>query len=384
MPTPAAQPAPDAPETSPDAPAPATPAPPPSAAATASPAPPVAEKAVTPAAPRWDWAVFPIVFYAPETSLGFAAGAAIFDDTPRPAGEQRRDDSLAMAVQATLRRQYQVSLSAVKFWADARFQLTEDAALVRYPNAFWGLGDDTPEAARDAFTQSGAFSRVTFAGRLVEKLYLGAGLTTAWYDVAGGAPGGAVDAYLQAVPTSGAAFGVGPILRRDTRDDAMGAHRGSISSFAATFFPAALGSTYHFAFYELDHRSHFSLGARTVLAMEAYGAYAPGQVPLAELPALGGGSRLRGYYQGRYRDHLYVMGQLECRVRVVWRFSVAPFAGVGNVFPSLSALSLDRPKVAGGLSVRFNLKTERDLNVHVDVAKSPISSGVYFNMGEAF
>jgi Omp85 superfamily domain len=351
---------------------------------TTVPAPSVAEEAATPPTPRWDYAVFPIVFYAPETSLGVAAGFALFDDTPRPANEQRRDDSITLALQATLRRQYAVSVSAVKFFDDARYQLTEDAAVVSYPNAYWGLGNDSPEAAQDPFTQSGAVSRVTFAGRVVEQLYLGAGLSTGWYDITGGAPDGTVDGYLQKSPASGAAIGFGPILRRDTRDDAMGAHRGSLSSFSATFFPAALGSIYHYTFYELDHRSHLALGSRTVLAMEAYAAYAPGQVPLAELPALGGGSRLRGYYQGRYRDHLYVMGQVECRVRVVGRFSLAPFGGVGNVFSSPSAVSLERPKVAGGLSVRFSLKKDRDLNVHLDVAKSPISSGIYLNMGEAF
>jgi outer membrane protein assembly factor BamA len=174
------------------------------------------------------------------------------------------------------------------------------------------------------------------------------------------------------------------VVRRDTRDDALGPHRGSLTSLTAAFFPGFLGGAYQMQIYEVDQRTFLSLGTRTVLAMEAYGLYAPGEVPIAELPALGGSSRLRGYFQGRFRDHLYLMGQLEARIRVVWRFSVAPFIGVGNVFPSPSDISFDRTKVAGGLAVRFRLKKERELNVHVDVAKSPISSGVYLNLGEAF
>jgi len=121
-----------------------------------------------------------------------------------------------------------------------------------------------------------------------------------------------------------------------------------------------------------------------VLAMEGYAVYAPGDVPLAEIPALGGPSRLRGYYQGRFRDHLYATAQLECRVRISGRFSVAPFAAVGNVFSDPAAVSLAHPKLAGGAALRFNLKKERDLNIHLDVARSPISSGVYVNLGEAF
>jgi hypothetical protein len=87
-------------------------------------------------------------------------------------------------------------------------------------------------------------------------------------------------------------------------------------------------------------------------------------------------SRLRGYFQGRYRDHVYLTAQAEWRIHIAGRFSVAPFAAVGNVFPALSAVSFDRTKVAGGGAVRFSLKKERDLNVHIDVAESPIA-GIY-------
>jgi hypothetical protein len=352
------------------------------------PSPAVTEPA--PAAPpaaaseaRWDWAVFPVVFYAPETSLGLVLGAAIFDDRPRPAGEPRRDDSANIAVQLTLRKQVAVSLNLTKYFDDARYQITEDAALAHVPNFYWGLGNETPDSNEESFTQSGVFSRITFGARLVEALYVGGGLSAGWYSVSGVTKGGPLNDFLNSTPASGSLFGVGPILRRDTRDDPLGAHHGSISSFAATFYPGSIGA-YAFSFYELDHRGHFSIGSRSVLAFELYGAYAPGHVPVVDMPALGGSARMRGYFQGRYRDHLYVMGQAEWRVRVYGRFSLAPFAGVGNVFPTLAAFSLQDPKVAGGLSVRFSLKKERDLNVHLDVAVSPISSGIYFNLGEAF
>ena len=346
------------------------------------PAPPTATKQAP--EDRWDYAFIPLVFYAPETSLGFAAGIALFDDAPSPPGRPRRDDSLAVFFQGTLRKQFTVSLSGVKFWDSARYQLTEDAAVLHFPNTYWGLGNETPDGAQDPYTQSGVVTRASFAVRVAEEIYAGAAVGAGWYDTAGGAPGGAVEAYSAVTPPSGSAFGVGPVIRRDTRDDALGPHNGSLTSLAATFFPMALGGTYRFESYELDHRSYITLGSRSVLALEGYALYALGHVPIAELPALGGSARLRGYYQGRYRDHLYVMGQLEWRIRVAGRFSVAPFGGAGNVFPTASALSFDGTKVAGGLALRFNLKKERDLNVHIDIAKSPTSSGIYLNMGEAF
>jgi hypothetical protein len=352
------------------------PSPPTPAAVIPEPAPP-------PAA-RWDYAFIPVVFYAPETSLGLVVGGAVYGDAPTAPGVARRDDSLAVLLQGTVRKQFSITLSGVKYWDAARYQLTEDATWVRFPSYFWGVGNDTPDAARELYNQSLATNRASFAVRIAESVYAGGGIGVGWYATSGGAPGGSVMGYLDAVGARGGVLGAGPVLRRDTRDDAIGTHRGSLTALAATIFTDAFGGAYRYQVYELDQRTFVPLGQRSVLAMEAYGIYAPGAVPLAELPALGGPSRLRGYYQGRFRDHLYVMGQVEWRVRVAWRFSVAPFAGVGNVFPDLAAVSLDRPKAAVGAALRFNLKKERDVNIHVDVAKSPISSGIYLNMGEAF
>jgi hypothetical protein len=148
--------------------------------------------------PRWDYALIPLVFYAPETSLGLALGVAIYEDTPGPADKPRRDDSVSFALQGTLRKQFSVNLSAVKFWSAARYQLTEDAALLHFPNIYWGLGNDSPEAARDLFTQSGGSSRSSFAVRIFEEVYAGGGLVAGWYRTSGSTPGGAVDAYLAA------------------------------------------------------------------------------------------------------------------------------------------------------------------------------------------
>jgi hypothetical protein len=370
---------------------PPAPAPPPSPGPAPGPTPSTAARASTPEAPaapasRWDYAFLPLVFYAPETSLGLAFGVGVYDDTPSPPDKPRRDDNASLIFQGTLKKQFLIGLSGMKYWQGGRGQATEDISLVHFPNVFWGVGNDTPESARELFTQSLAVSRTSVAWRVPGEIYAGVGATAGWYRTLAGTPGGSVDAYSTTVPARGPAIGAGPVVRRDTRDDAIGSHHGSLTTLTATFFPSFLGSTYHFQVYEIDQRTFLTLdgGSRAVLAMEAYGVYSPGTVPIAELPALGGPTRLRGYFQGRYRDHLYLMGQAECRIRVIGRWSVAPFAGVGNVFSAPSAVSFDRTKAAAGLAVRFRVKAERDLNVHLDVAKSPISSGVYLNIGEAF
>src|SRR5215831_10959696 len=97
-----------------------------------APAPAPAADAPPTEASRWDWALLPLVFYAPETSLGVAFGIGVYDDTPSPPDRPRRDDAVSLVLQATLRKQLSVNLSGVKFWQDGRQQATEDIAVVHF------------------------------------------------------------------------------------------------------------------------------------------------------------------------------------------------------------------------------------------------------------
>jgi hemolysin activation/secretion protein len=146
-----------------------------------------------------------------------------------------------------------------------------------------------------------------------------------------------------------------------------------------------VGSDYDYDIYEFDQRNYLALGRRLVLAFEGYGRWARGGfVPLDDLSALGGATRLRGFFEGRYRDRLYLMSQLELRVHVAWRLSAAPFVAIGDVYSRFASVTLDSFKPAGGLGLRVNIKRERQLNVRLDFAMSSTSSGLYLGLGEAF
>ena len=42
---------------------------------------------------------------------------------------------------------------------------------MHFPNIFWGVGNETPDAASDPFTQSGGATRATFVVRIFEEVY---------------------------------------------------------------------------------------------------------------------------------------------------------------------------------------------------------------------
>jgi hypothetical protein len=334
---------------------------------------------------RWDWVAVPVPFYSARTSFGVAAAFIVFEDLPVPEGVSRRDDQLKLTLQVTLKKQFSLSGDGVLYWRDGDLRLDESATLTRFPNDFWGVGNDTPSDARDGYVERRVQARTGFSARIWEEIYVGGQLTLGYYRTTGFDEGGAVSNYLMTNPASGTLVGVGPVIRRDTRDDAIGPHRGSFTSLTGTVFSDKLHSGFVYQFWELDQRQYLPLVEHWgVFAWQVFGRYAPGHPPLDDLPALGGASRLRGYFEGRYRDTLYLMTQAEWRVPVWGRFGLAPFGGIGNVFPGPGSIFIEWPKAAVGLGVRYRLIPDRDLNVRFDVAVGIGTWGFNLNVGEAF
>ena len=92
------------------------------------------------------------------------------------------------------------------------------------------------------------------------------------------------------------------------------------------------------------------------------------------MPLLGSDERMRGYYQGRYRDKNVVSGQLEYRRQLTWRHGIVAWAGAGTMGPSLSSLNNGRwLRLRRALAYRFEFKPR--VNVRLDYGIGNGSSG---------
>jgi hypothetical protein len=99
---------------------------------------------------------------------------------------------------------------------------------------------------------------------------------------------------------------------------------------------------------------------------------------------LGGGKRMRGYYEGRYRDQNVGLLQSELRLDVYKRLGAVVFGSVGVLGSDESLLRLHEPKGAYGAGLRFSLTKRDRLNLRVDYGLARQSSGFYLTVGEAF
>ncbi len=93
------------------------------------------------------------------------------------------------------------------------------------------------------------------------------------------------------------------------------------------------------------------------------------QIPFFMLPALGGGSTLRGYSSWRFRDKNSLLLQAEWRIMVNRYLDLAFFYDAGKVAARTSALDLDGLKDDYGAGLRFHGPLATPLRI--ELASSP-------------
>jgi len=76
--------------------------------------------------------------------------------------------------------------------------------------------------------------------------------------------------------------------------------------------------------------------------------------------------------------------QAEYRIHVWKRFSVASFAGIGDVAPTLTSFTFNPIKYSLGGGIRYRIDSREGTNIRVDYAWGRGSNGLYVTLLEAF
>ena len=123
-------------------------------------------------------------------------------------------------------------------------------------------------------------------------------------------------------------------------------------------------------------------GKKTILALEGTAVITMGNAPFFNMAQLGGTRRLRGYFEGKFRDKHLLLAQAELRQEGFGRFGGVAFAGMGTVFGSAGESLEWRPN--GGIGLRYQLDKKQKLNIRADYGFGVKSQGFYLTFGEAF
>ena len=324
---------------------------------------------------------FPYVYYTPETDWAFGGTAIV---TFRPGGDRSLNpSSLTIDAYYTVRHQLQCSIDPELYLSGNRYLVSGSIGAGKIVDRYWGIGPLTEESDSTKYVK-GMF-KVQVRGELLLLDRLKCGVLMEFERVwmidreqnrllrAGDVEGRG----------GGTSSGAGIAIVWDTRDNIFSPERGSFHQIEYTLFGGLFGGDFTFQRGLLDLRMYIPPGTG-VIALQAYGMAAWGGPPFWQVPPLGGDFIMRGYYLGRYRDNISFAAQAEYRLMILHRFGAAAFLGAGGVAsrPGTMRLASVRPSYGGGL--RYMLDESERLTLRVDAGFGSGSSGIYFNIREAF
>lgn len=324
----------------------------------------------------------PLYFYTPETESGFGALLAYYF---RPEGTpEDRSSSVQAIFIYTTKKQLSVILEGSMYLRSGKARVRAAIGGSEFPDTFWGVGNDTPDAFEEDFTPRTVFGSAAYERRLGSAWYMGPLVQVAHRELIEREEGGLLDTHIIPGTRDGYVVLAGASVTRDTRNDDVYPRSGMLSVAQAGVADGALGSDYAFTSYSLSSTVYVAPARTHVLALRVSADATTATPPFDLLPGLGGDTLLRGYYAGRYRDRNLVAVQAEYRLPVWWRLGLVVFGAAGQVAHDVDAFRADRFHGSGGFGLRFLVNRAEGLNIRADFGSGETGDGFYLGIGEVF
>lgn len=252
----------------------------------------------------------------------------------------------------------------------------------KFPGPFFGVGPRTPKSAQELFTPRTFVLGVTAQREIRPHTFAQVGLRILHMSIVETVPGGLLSA--DTIPGSTGYTAVSPEIGLvfDSRDQLFDPQGGAFIQGTVRINLPPIGGSAGYQRYLLDARVYHRVRPGSVLAIQAAFEGTSGNVPFEELPQLGG-SELRAYVFGRWRDRVALRDQVEWRQHVYWRVGAVAFLAAGGIGPTIGSFGPIRTSYGAGF--RFNLSTKENANFSMDVAGGQEgASTVSLRFAEAF
>lgn len=186
---------------------------------------------------------------------------------------------------------------------------------------------------------------------------------------------------------------LGIFAQYDTRDVTFNAYKGIFLKLEAKWYPKFFGNTgRNFGRLTCTFDWYQRLWKGAVLAYDLYGDFLLGTPSWHLYAKMGGSDRMRGYYEGRYRDKRLIETQLELRQKIYRRHGIVGWVGLGNIW-GRDNFRWKNTLYNFGVGYRFEFK--KRMNIRLDYGWGEFgnrnlpwdnkrSSAFFFTVSEAF
>jgi outer membrane protein assembly factor BamA len=332
---------------------------------------------------RSSFNAYPYAFYSPESKLAFGAGGIyIFY------GGQEKDlkpSKIGFGGYYSTNKQYNISINPNLYFFENKLYIEFPTSYGYFIAKYWGIGDDVPvyDSASYAVTTFKTTLKVQVPPEFFSAHRTGLILDLDFTEMTDKRGNELLQNDSLPGSNGGNLIGLGTDLVWDSRDNLFFPNSGGYQYFKVVVYPGM--SDYTFSLIELDVRAYRAIAPDHVFAFNFYVESALGETPFYRLPALGGQKRMRGYFNGRYRDNFYGMMQAEYRQYFWKRLGFAVFGGVGNVADNMLEYDFSTLKYSYGAGLRFQFNKEQKVNLRMDIGLGNDGNrGIYFGIQEAF
>ena len=325
----------------------------------------------------------PIVYYTPETKWG-AGAAGVFRFKLKGEPDTSRHSNVLFSLSVTQLKQIVLG-APFQFWfKKEKYNIYGEPAYQNVNFLFYGIGNQNPATYKEKYYTSFTRLRLAALRKVYPHLYAGFRYVfdyTTMYNLE--KHGELVKGNITG-SSGGVVSGMGGTIKYDSRDNQFYPTRGYYVELYALTNSKVTGSNFRFDKYSLDMSTAIRLPFKEVLVLNAYGVITTGDVPFYHLAFLGGEKKLRGIYEGRYRDKDCWVLQAEYRKELFWRIGMVAFAGLGAVAPNLNSFNGKYAQFTYGGGIRGTIDKKQHLNMRLDLGVNNQHINYYFTIGEAF
>jgi len=330
---------------------------------------------------------FPVVGYAPETSVAFAGLGMLQLQVGQPSPSNRLS-TVSAAAAYTLRNQWLVSLAPSFYLRNGRAHVYGDLRVQQWDGDFYGLGRNASLDAAETFVPREARAAVGFRHRVADtSLSLGTRARIRALTMHERVEGGLLESVAPPGYDGARVVALGAVAAWDTRDLEFFPRKGAFVEATLERAAPELGADHAFWGAEIDARAYKQLGRRAehIVAAQARVELRDGTAPFFELPTFGGMNIMRGVSEGLFRDQNGAAAQVEYRSPFVGPIGFVAFAGAGEVFGRFAALGDAAAAWSAGGGVRLAIDKANGVNARLDYGVSRNEfSGIYLSVTEAF
>ena len=327
-----------------------------------------------------NWAFIPAVVYSPETSLGLGLRAIRVFRYKENGNSDLRPSSLPLTFLYTLNNQT-IFTTELDLWAnDNKEYFNTRLELSNFPFKYYGIGNNPVVMEGELYKTRFAYIHLNYQRKISRGFYMGPRYEFRIDDIFDRIPGGILESTQVPGYNGQRLSGLGVLLNLDTRDNIFQPSKGWFNSFGWMGFASFLGSNFSFNQYTFDFRRYIKTSETHVLAVQSWWSFTTGNPPFQHVSLIGGSDRMRGFFEGRFRDNHAMVHQAEYRLPLHRNLGIVFFGHTGQVAQQAADFGWNRFKYGGGFGFRYKLNQE-GLNIRLDFAIGD-QRAFYFGLNE--